>query len=92
MNKEAVKQKESSNRIRKTGIVTSKSGDKTVVVIVDRLMIHPRVQRVVKKSKKYMVHDEENKCKVGDKVEILESRPLSKRKRWRLVKIVEASK
>jgi small subunit ribosomal protein S17 len=92
MNEEVSKTKSSSNRIRKTGIVTTKSGNKTVVVKVDRLMIHPNFRRVVKKSKKYMVHDENNKCKVGDKVEIIENKPLSKRKRWSLVKIVEAGK
>jgi small subunit ribosomal protein S17 len=81
-----------SNRNRKIGVVVSKSGDKSVVVKVDRIMRHPKFHRVVRHTKKYMVHDEGNVCKVGDKIEIIESRPISKSKRWRLVRVVEASK
>jgi small subunit ribosomal protein S17 len=81
-----------SHRSRKTGVVISKSGDKSVVVKVDRLMQHTKFRRVVRRSKKYMVHDDNNVCKVGDKIEIIECRPMSKNKRFRLVRVVEASK
>ena len=64
------------------GVVTGKSGDKTVVVRVDRLMKHPLYKKTIRRSKRYHVHDETNEVKVGDKVRIGESRPLSKLKRW----------
>ncbi len=79
-------------RNRIVGEVVSRSGDKSVVIKADRLMRHPKFHRVVRKTKKYMVHDEQNVCKVGDKVEVIECRPLSKSKKWRLVRVVEASK
>ncbi len=76
---------------RKTfvGVVVSDKMDKTVVVQVERLVQHPRFKKYVKKRKKYMAHDEENKCRVGDKVLIRETRPLSRHKRWRVVEILE---
>ena len=92
MSEEKKETKRISLRNRKVGFVVSLSGDKSVVVKVDRLMRHPKFHRVIKKTKKYMVHDESNLCKLGDKIEIIESRPMSKSKRWRLVRIVEASK
>ncbi len=92
MTDEKKTEQKKSLRSKKFGVVVSMSGDKSIVVKVDRLMRHPQFHRVVRKTKKYMVHDEQNQCKVGDKIEIIESRPLSKRKRWRLVRIVEASK
>ena len=92
MSEEKKETKKISLRNRKVGFVVSLSGDKSVVVKVDRLMRHPKFHRVIKKTKKYMVHDENNLCKLGDKIEIIESRPMSKSKRWRLVRIVEASK
>jgi small subunit ribosomal protein S17 len=92
MNEEKKETKKISLRNRKEGFVVSLSGDKSVIVKVDRLMRHPKFHRVIKKTKKYMVHDENNLCKLGDKIEIIESRPMSKSKRWRLVRIVEASK
>lgn len=92
MSEEKKETKKISLRNRKVGFVVSLSGDKSVVVKVDRLMRHPKFHRVIKKTKKYMVHDENNLCKLGDKIEIIESRPMSKNKRWRLVRIVEASK
>ena len=64
------------------GVVTGKSGDKTVVVRVDRLMKHPLYKKTIRRSRRYHVHDETNEVKVGDKVRIGESRPLSKLKRW----------
>ena len=77
--------------LRKTmiGTVVSDKMDKTVVVAVETSVRHPMYKKTVKKTYKLKAHDEENTCKVGDKVEIMETRPLSKDKRWRVVKIVE---
>jgi small subunit ribosomal protein S17 len=66
--------------------------DKTIAVSVERLFKHPVFGKTVRKSKKFYVHDEENKAKVGDKVVIMETRPHSKTKRWRLVKITEEAR
>jgi len=74
------------------GIVVSDKMDKTVVVKVDRKFPHPLYGKTVVKSKKYHAHDPNNECKVGDKVVIRETRPLSKTKRWVVVKIVERAK
>ncbi|HID15650.1 MAG TPA: 30S ribosomal protein S17 [Candidatus Atribacteria bacterium] len=71
------------------GTVTSDKMDKTVVVTVETMFMHPLYKKTVKKRKKYMAHDENNECKIGDRVKILESRPLSARKRWKVVEIVE---
>ena len=71
------------------GIVTSDKMDKSVVVTVETTFMHPLYKKTVKRRKKYMAHDEKNDCKIGDKVKILESRPLSARKRWRVVEIIE---
>ncbi|MGC9356709.1 MAG: 30S ribosomal protein S17 [Anaerolineae bacterium] len=76
-------------RKRLVGFVTSDKMDKTVVVRVERRYRHPLYKKVVSSAKKYMAHDEENSCRIGDKVEILESRPLSRRKRWVVDKILE---
>jgi small subunit ribosomal protein S17 len=75
---------------RKTrqGIVVSNKMDKTVVVRVERLTKHPVYTRIVKRAKKFKAHDELNQCGVGDLVEIIETRPLSKDKRWRVTEIV----
>ena len=67
-----------------TGRVVSDKMDKTVVVKVARRFKHPRYKKYVIRTKKYMVHDEQNECRIGDEVLIVESRPLSARKRWRL--------
>jgi len=72
-----------------TGKVISDKMDKTVVVAVDRLTQHPRYKKTIKKITKFKAHDEENKCKIGDKVSIIETRPLSKEKRWRVKEIIE---
>lgn len=71
------------------GIVVSDSMDKTIVVAVEKYMRHSRYQRVVKRVKKYKVHDEKNEARMGDKVLIIESRPMSKEKRWRIEQILE---
>ncbi|PIP18017.1 MAG: 30S ribosomal protein S17 [Parcubacteria group bacterium CG_4_10_14_0_8_um_filter_35_7] len=70
------------------GIVVSDKMDKTVVVRVDRVKLHPKYQKRYKVSKRYKVHDEKNKCKSGDKVLFSECRPLSKEKRWRIIKVL----
>jgi small subunit ribosomal protein S17 len=71
------------------GRVVSDKMDKTVVVEVDRLYRHTRYKKVVRAVKKYKAHDEENACRVGDLVRIIESRPLSRQKRWRVQEILE---
>lgn len=76
-------------RKRVIGVVSSDKMDKTIVVKVERRKRHPRYGKYVKKITVYKTHDEENKAKVGDKVEIVETRPLSKTKHWRLVRVLE---
>lgn len=71
------------------GWVVSDRMDKTVVVSVERRFRHPLFERVVRRSKKYMAHDEDNACRQGDQVRIQETRPLSKRKRWKVVDVLE---
>lgn len=79
---------------RKTivGIVTSDKMDKTIVVTVEDFVKHSLYGKAVKRTKKIKAHDENNECQIGDKVRIMETRPLSKDKRWRLVNIVEKVK
>jgi small subunit ribosomal protein S17 len=74
------------------GKVVSNKSDKTCVVLIERRVKHPMYGKTVKKSKKFHAHDENNECHEGDIVQIMETRPLSKFKRWRLVKIVEKAK
>lgn len=71
------------------GTVTSDKMDKTVVVAVETNVKHPMYGKIVKRTYKLKAHDEENQCKIGDKVKVMETRPLSKDKRWRVVEIVE---
>ncbi len=80
--------------LRKTrvGIVTSDKMDKTVVVTIQDRVKHPLYSKIVDRSVKYKAHDEKNECGVGDRVEIMECRPLSKDKNWRVVKIIEKAK
>lgn len=75
----------------RSGKVVSDKMDKTIVVNVETTKKHPLYKKIVKESKKYKVHDENNEAKIGDIVTIMETRPLSKDKRWRLVKIVRKS-
>lgn len=77
-----------TRKVRK-GTVVSKSGDKSITVRVERRLLHPLYGKVVKTSKKFHAHDEANVAKVGDTVTIMETRPLSKTKRWRLVSVEE---
>ena len=83
---EVTETKRGQRKTRK-GVVVSKSGAKTIVVEVERRYTHPLYGKVLRQSRKYHTHDEDNKAKVGDKVVIAETRPLSKLKRWRLVEI-----
>ena len=79
--------------LRKTmvGTVVSDKMDKTVVVAVETNVRHPIYKKTVKKTYKLKAHDEENNCKVGDKVKVMETKPLSKDKRWRVVEVVETA-
>ncbi len=81
-------------KIRKTriGVVVSNKMTKTISVAVERRLQHPIYGKFVKKTNKFMAHDENNDCNIGDKVRIMETRPLSKNKRWRLVEILERAK
>jgi len=79
-------------RTTKVGVVISDKMKKTVTVLVERPVKHPLYKKFIKKRKKFLVHDEYEKCKVGDVVKIVETRPLSKRKRWRVAEIVELSR
>lgn len=76
----------------KVGVVTSNKMNKTAVVSVERLVRHPLYKRAFKKTSTFMVHDEENRCKIGDRVRIVECRPISKNKHWRLAEILESSR
>ena len=80
--------------LRKTrvGIVVSDKMDKTITIAIERKVPHPIYKKYFKKTTKLMAHDEKSECHVGDKVKIMETRPLSKSKRWRLVEIVEKAK
>ena len=80
--------------LRKTrvGKVVSNKMDKTIVVAIEDNVRHPLYKKIVKRTIKLKEHDEENTCKVGDRVEIMETRPLSKDKRWRLVNVIERAK
>lgn len=81
---------ERGHRKLQVGIVVSDKMEKTVVVRVDRLVKHPVYNKYIKRSVKYKVHDEKNNCKIGDRVQIIECRPLSKDKRWSLKQIIES--
>jgi small subunit ribosomal protein S17 len=72
----------------RVGVVTSDKMNKSVVVRVDRIVKHAMYKRYVRRSAKFMAHDEQNQCKIGDTVEIIESRPLSARKRWRVRRVI----
>ncbi len=79
-------------RKERVGVVTSNKMDKSITVQVERKLKHPIYGKFVKKSNKFMAHDDKNECGIGDTVRISETRPLSKRKRWRLVEIIERAK
>ena len=79
-------------RKERTGTVVSNKMDKSITVRVDRKLMHPVYGKYQRKSKKFIAHDEKNECGVGDVVKIMETRPLSKLKRWRLIEILEKAK
>jgi len=83
-----------ARNLRKTriGIVTSNKMEKTITVAIERSVPHPIYKKYFKKTTKLMAHDEKRECSIGDKVKIMETRPLSAKKRWRLVEIVEKAK
>ncbi|PIR17295.1 MAG: 30S ribosomal protein S17 [Deltaproteobacteria bacterium CG11_big_fil_rev_8_21_14_0_20_49_13] len=72
----------------KTGVVIRRSGDKSVIVEVERLVIHPTYKKYIRKRKKFHVHDDKNICQLGDKVRIIETRPISKTKCWKLSSVL----
>ena len=79
-------------RKERIGVVVSNKMDKSIVILVERKVKHPKYGKFVKKSTKFMAHDEKNECNIGDTVRIMETRPLSKNKCWRMVEIVERAK
>ena len=83
-----------ARNLRKTriGVVSSNKMDKTITVLVERKVKHPLYGKFLKKTTKFHAHDEKNECSIGDTVKIMEARPLSKTKRWRLVEIIEKVK
>ena len=83
---------ERNNRKVREGIVVSDKMDKSIVIKVERKMKHPIYGKFLKRSTKFMAHDEKNECRIGDRVRIVETRPLSKNKCWRLIEIVEKAK
>jgi small subunit ribosomal protein S17 len=83
---------ERNNRKVREGVVVSDKMDKSIVIKVERKMKHPIYGKFLKRSTKFMAHDEKNECHIGDRVRIMETRPLSKNKCWRLVEILERAK
>ncbi|MBK8145365.1 MAG: 30S ribosomal protein S17 [Bacteroidetes bacterium] len=79
-------------RKTRTGLVTSNKMDKTITISVERKVKHPIYGKFLKKTTKFMAHDEKNECSIGDVVKIMETRPLSKNKCWRLVEVIEKVK
>ena len=79
-------------RKTRTGKVTSNKMDKTIVVAIENHVKHPLYKKIVKKTYKLKAHDEKNECNIGDTVKVMETRPLSKDKRWRLVEIIEKAR
>ena len=79
-------------RKERIGVVVSNKMDKSIVILVERKVKHPKYGKFVIKSTRFMAHDEKNECNIGDTVRIMETRPLSKNKCWRLVEIVERAK
>ena len=85
-------EKRTSGRKTRVGKVISDKMDKTIVVVVENRTTHPLYKKIVKRSYKLKAHDENNECNIGDRVRVMETRPLSKDKRWRLMEIVEKAK
>ena len=85
------KAKASGSKRRMVGFVTSDKNDKTIVVRVETLIKHPLLKKYIRRRKKFMAHDPQNDSKIGDKVQIIEHRPMSARKKWHLNKVLERS-
>ncbi len=83
---------ERNKRKVREGLVTSNKMDKSILVSVERKLKHPKYGKFLKRTTKLMAHDEQNECHIGDRVRVMETRPLSKSKRWRLVEIIERAK
>lgn len=81
--------KQKANKKKMTGIVVKDKMDKTIVVEVEKFLQHPKYHKYIKRKKRYKVHDEKNICKLGDEVSIIESRPISKDKRWLIKEIIK---
>ena len=77
------------NRRTRTGIVTSSKMDKTAVVSIQRILQHQIYKKIIRRNSKVLAHDENNECQIGDTVKIMETRPLSRHKRWRVCEIIE---
>ncbi len=84
--------KRTTSRKSRIGVVVSNKMDKSVVVAIEKRVKHPLYKKFFKKTTKYMAHDEKNECGIGDKVKIMETRPLSKNKCWRLVEVIDKAK
>ncbi|MFA5404169.1 MAG: 30S ribosomal protein S17 [Ignavibacteria bacterium] len=94
MSEEKNKDSQSRKSIRKTriGLVSSNKMDKSITVAIEKRVKHPIYKKFFKKTTKFMAHDEKNECTEGDIVKIMETKPLSKRKKWRLVEVIEKAK
>ena len=80
------------SRKMREGLVVGDKAEKTIKVRVERLVAHPQYKKMVRRRKTYAVHDDDNSCQVGDRVRIIETRPLSKTKRWRVFEIIDRAK
>ncbi|MFA5574506.1 MAG: 30S ribosomal protein S17 [Brumimicrobium sp.] len=80
------------NKKERIGVVTSNLMEKSIIIMVERKVKHPKYGKFIKKSSKFVAHDEKNDCQIGDTVKIRECRPLSKTKKWRLIEIIERAK
>ncbi len=89
---EQIEKKAKSGKKEFVGVVKSDKMDKTIVVAVDNITLHPLYKKYVRRTKKVKAHDEKNECKIGDTVRVVECRPLSKEKCWRLAEILERAK
>jgi small subunit ribosomal protein S17 len=78
-------------KVREGWVISSRM-DKTIVVAVERQFRHPRYEKIIRRTSKLYAHDAENQCKIGDKVKVMETKPLSKSKRWRLVEVLEKAR
>jgi small subunit ribosomal protein S17 len=90
--KNTVPKKRQAKRKTRVGVVKSNKMDKSITVAIEKRVIHPIYKKYFKKTTKFMAHDEKNECSIGDMVKIMETKPLSKMKKWRLVEVIEKAK